>query len=112
MEICSSARSFVKLYELTTTVRSLPGKGDLVLRGAFPGSVEAVAIPTVLVYTGHVDWPHAIARISNQDGDDVTRCLLNADWWGVERLSFYIVSQSHWRAQLGYVSTRDTSLNT
>ena len=86
-----------------TCYSGIPGKGVLVLSGAFPDSVEIVAIGSLSV-DEHVDWSCAIVRISNQDGDDVTWWLLDVDWWGVERLSFYIVSKLHWRAQLRYVS--------
>lgn len=58
---------------------------------------------------GCVDWPLAIARISNQDGDDVTERARTRVGGGKRRSAFlYSYSQSRWRAQSqAYVSTRD-----
>lgn len=51
---------------------ALPGKGDLVLR-AFPNSVKSSSERAATrEAAGRVDWPGAIARISDQDGGDVT----------------------------------------
>lgn len=83
---------FIKSCKLRT-VRSLPGKGNLILRGVFPSSVEIIVIRRHSV--DRTRWLAAYYRANQQSRWRWRHAgLLDADWWGVERLSFYIVSQS------------------
>ena len=114
-EICPIIDSFAELCDVNDRASvGLPGKGDLScsLLDSVVRAVVTSGYGQPRLRIGRVDWPRAIARISDQDGDDVTRCSLGPDWWGNGQRSFYIVSQSLWRAQLGYVSTRDAARST
>lgn len=75
-------------------MRNLPGKENLILREVFPSSVKIIVIRRYSV--DRTRWLAAHYRANQQSRWRWRHAdLLDADWWGgVERLSFYIVSQS------------------
>lgn len=70
--IPSPGGSIYQIMQVNAERSVLPGKGDLVLR-AFPQFREASSERAASHEAAdRVDWPSAIARISDQDGGDVT----------------------------------------